>query len=314
MKYLSLPLIDFQALDQTDTLRTLDSACRNWGAFQLVGHDLTGSIGRGLLEAMDRFFSLPSAHKRRVMRTRDNPWGFFDSELTRNTQDWKEVYDYGPPDGQTIFPQLPKGDTGFQAAIEAYYGACQTLAFELLGAISSNLGSGLEETGGCFRLNHTSFLRLNYYPLCDRPAMPDGDQAATEGHLGINPHTDAGALTLLLQDEQAGLEIYRDGKWHRVAPSGMVVHLGDIVQVWSNDRYRAPLHRVVASSQRRRFSAPYFFNPSYDTNYQPLSATVDRQHPARYLPINWGEFRALRAEGDYANYGEEVQISQYRRA
>lgn len=312
MDYLSLPVVNFATLDRADTLRTLDSACRTWGAFQLVGHDLTRDLRSALLMAMESFFHQQGESKRAVMRTRQNPWGFFDSELTRNTLDCKEVYDYGPADREGKEPQLPRDVVGFQSAIEGYYAACEELAFDLLEAISTNLGASPGQTSRCFRPEHTSFLRLNYYPVCNDPASPHGKEPATDGSLGINPHTDAGALTLLLQDQQAGLELYNGGQWHRVAGGSLVVHLGDIIQVWSNDRYPAPLHRVAASSEIERFSAPYFFNPSYDTVYEPLAATVDQGHPARYRPINWGEFRTLRADGDYGNYGEEVQISQYR--
>ena len=56
---------------------------------------------------------------------------------------------------------------------------------------------------------------------------------------------------------------------------------------------------------------PFFFNPAYSTDYAPLPSTVDARHPARYRPINWREFRAQRAAGDYADYGEYAQISQY---
>jgi hypothetical protein len=38
---------------------------------------------------------------------------------------------------------------------------------------------------------------------------------------------------------------------------------------------------------------------------------VDEERPARYRSINWGEFRSRRTAGDYADYGEEVQITQY---
>lgn len=31
-----------------------------------------------------------------------------------------------------------------------------------------------------------------------------------------------------------------------------------------------------------------------------------------YSPIRWGDFRMLRFKGDYADYGEEVQIEHYR--
>ena len=39
------------------------------------------------------------------------------------------------------------------------------------------------------------------------------------------------------------------------------------------------------------FSAPFFFNPAYSTQYAPLPSTVDAEHPPRYRPIGWGEFR-----------------------
>lgn len=39
------------------------------------------------------------------------------------------------------------------------------------------------------RQHHTSYLRLNYYPPCNK-----------ENELGISPHRDAGFLTILLQD------------------------------------------------------------------------------------------------------------------
>ena len=91
------------------------------------------------------------------------------------------------------------------------------------------------------------------------------------------------------------------------------MNIGDIVQVWSNDRYTAALHRGLVSADAERFSAPFFFNPAYSTEYAPLPSTVDAQHPPRYRPINWGEFRARRAAGDYADHGEYHSISHYSR-
>jgi isopenicillin N synthase-like dioxygenase len=165
-----------------------------------------------------------------------------------------------------------------------------------------------------FLPGHTSFLCLNYHPVCPAPARPAGMGTPTSGHLGVNHHTDSGAITVLLQDAQPGLEVFRGGAWHLVVPrrDALVVNIGDIVQVWSNDRYTAALHGVLASSSAERFSAPFFFNPAYETRYAPLPTTIDAAHPARYRSINWGEFRARRTQGDYPDYGEEVQIGHYR--
>lgn len=83
-------------------------------------------------------------------------------------------------------------------------------------------------------------------------------------------------------------------------------------EVWSNDLYVAPVHRVKAQRSLERYSAPFFYNPSYETNYAPVSGTVSDEVPAKYRPINWGEFRLGRFRGDYADSGApDVQISDY---
>lgn len=310
----SVPVIDIDRLGDPETLAAIDIACRDWGFFQVTNHGIDTGLIDQLEGAMQAFFALPQATKQNILRTRDNPWGFYDKELTKNVRDWKEVFDYGPGDGNRLVPQFPAGLPGFRDTILAYTDACESLAFRLLTAVSSNLGMPAEFLTAGFGETHTSFLRLNYYPVCQEPARPDGLAAPEHGHMGISHHTDAGALTLLLQDGQPGLEVFRDNEWHLVEPrdDALVINIGDIVQVWSNDKYRAALHRVVTSASNARYSAPYFFNPGYDTDYAPLPSMINADDPAHYRSINWGEFRALRADGDYADYGEEVQISHYR--
>jgi isopenicillin N synthase-like dioxygenase len=86
--------------------------------------------------------------------------------------------------------------------------------------------------------------------------------------------------------------------------------VGDVIQVWSNDRYHSPLRRVCCQRGATRMSIPFFFNPKDSFSYAPLEGSS--AEPARYRPINFGEFRRRRASGDYADLGEEVQIDQYR--
>jgi len=314
MNVQGVPVISIADLNDPATLAELDGACRDWGFFQVVEHGVDKSVTGAIQGAMHQFFEQPLEVKRRILRTAENPWGYFDQELTKNTRDWKEVYDYGPASGDVLRPQWPEGLPGFSEAVLDFYGAAQKLAFELLGALSVNLGMPEDYLESGFGPEHSSFLRLNHYPPCPEPARPVGLNPATGGHLGVNHHTDAGALTILLQDRQPGLEVFRHGRWHLVEPreGALVVNIGDIVQVWSNDRYRASLHRVTANTTARRFSAPFFLNPSYSADYAPLPTTFDARHPARYRAINWGEFRSQRAAGDYADLGEEVQISHYR--
>jgi isopenicillin N synthase-like dioxygenase len=311
----TLPVIDVGDLRRAGTQQEIDAACRDWGFFQIVGHGIAERTLDALRNQMRAFFALPRSSKHAVVRTAENPWGFYDRELTKRTRDWKQVYDYGPADGGSIAPQLPRELPRFASAIARFYAECDALAFELVEVIAGNLGTRPGALDSCFRPDHTSFLRLNYYPPCPMPAQPADLSPAGAGHLGVNPHTDSGALTLLLQDDEPGLEVFRDGAWHLVEPrrDALVVNIGDIVQVWSNDRYTAALHRALASTTAERFSAPFFFNPAYRTWYAPLKSTVDAEHPARYRPIHWGEFRARRAAGDYADQGEYHSIHHYSR-
>jgi isopenicillin N synthase-like dioxygenase len=305
------PVISRFELTQPAGLARLDLACREWGCFYLTDHGIDQA--EPLFDQAHSFFAEPRSKKSEVRRTSSNAWGFFDEELTKNTRDWKEVFDFGPKRGDFV-PQFPNWHPGLKAACEAHYAACEALSFELLSAMSSNLGVGDTFLFHAFEPEHASFVRLNYYPRCPQPAAPAEAHVPQRGHLGVNHHTDAGALTLLMTDDVPGLEVYVHDRWHGVPPltGAMIVNLGDIIQVWSNDRYKSPLHRVRCQSKRARMSIPFFFNPRESFDYAPLTSTTSDATPSRYRPINFGEFRNLRAAGDYADQGEEVQIDQFR--
>ena len=119
---------------------------------------------------------------------------------------------------------------------------------------------------------------------------------------------------MLLPDNQTGLQFLYVDDWHtvRAEPGALIINIGDIVQVWSNDRYQAPLHRVLANASQPRISTPYFLNPSYNYDYAPLAATLHGDEP-KYNSINWGYFRSQRSQGDYADHGEEIQIANFSR-
>ena len=190
--------------------------------------------------------------------------------------------------------------------IHSYTKSYIFLGLGLLGSICIALGESSATLNPFFLKNHTSFLRFNYYPsISERFPLNSVEE------FGIHPHTDAGALTVLAQDDVPGLQIRKDDTWHTVVPAedSFIINIGDMLQVWSNDRYKAPEHRVLASGKRARYSVPFFYNPSYETVCTPLVAQSEDSH---YKAISWREFRSGRAAGDYADLGEEIQISWYR--
>jgi isopenicillin N synthase-like dioxygenase len=331
----SVPVVDFaplrspaDAAAQQQSLDGLARACREWGAFQLVGHGIPRELTQRFAREMRRFFSMPREAKDALRRGPDNAFGYNDRELTKNREDWKEVFDFGfvphpelpdshpdnrTEDGRNLWPEdLP----GFEATMKAYFSACSVLSLELLEALCRSLALPRKTLHPYFEGVHTSFLRLNHYAPCPDAAPADSPTVPERGRLGVGHHTDAGAFTFVRQEGVDGLQVEHSGRWHTVEalPEALVVNLADMLQVWSNDRLRSPLHRVIANPHAERFSAPFFFNPAYDASCAPLPQLVDASHPAAFRPIRWGEFRTLRAAGDYANLGEEVQLSHYRTA
>lgn len=327
----SVPVINIETLkgqsaQRLATVSEIGEACQEWGFFQIIGHDVPADLIPRVWQKTKQFFALPTEDKNTVSRTKDNARGWYNRELTKNTRDMKEVFDFG----YKPCPELPDDDPAnetrdglnrwpdatlcpkFQSTMWEYYQECERVAFSLLDAVAEGLSVSSDCLTESFIGKHTSFLRLNYFPRHD--PLDTEHQASATGHLGIHHHSDAGALTVLLQDDVGGLQVCLNNEWHPVDPveGALVINIGDMVQVWSNDLYQAPLHRVLASQNRDRYSLPFFFNPSYDAMYAPLKALTNEESPPNYRPIHWGEFRYQRQQGDFANYGQENQISDYR--
>ncbi len=306
---LTIPSIDIGAgLNKPECLHQLSVACEQWGIFELTGHGVSERLRKELFETLAAFFVLPPTTKRKLSRTADNFWGYYDRELTKNHVDAKEIFDMGA--NASALGQVPwPGDLpAFESVLKRWASVVEVLARDLLNALCLTLGKPTDTLDAAFGQSHTSFLRLNHYP-------PETQRARagelTNHDLGIHPHTDAGGLTVLAHDGVPGLQVAQAGAWHTVVaePDSLIINIGDMLQVWSNDRFKAPEHRVLASKDRPRYSAAYFYNPAYETVCRPLE---DDTALHRYRPVSWREFRDQRAAGDYADVGEEVQISWYR--
>ena len=118
MKPSQIPVIDIAELGNRKTQAAVNDACREWGFFQVVNHGLEPGVIAALQKEMSLFFAQPTKVKREISRTTDNPWGFYDQELTKNTLDWKEVFDYGPMD-DAKHTQWPQSLPGFMPAVPA---------------------------------------------------------------------------------------------------------------------------------------------------------------------------------------------------
>lgn len=106
---------------------------------------------------------------------------------------------------------------------------------------------------------------------------------------GIGAHTDFGGLTLLLQDEVAGLQVFDAASktWIDVkpVPGAFVVNLGNVMMRWSNDTYISNLHRVINKSGKERFSIPFFYSGNPDFVIGCLPGCEDPDRGCKYDPV-----------------------------
>jgi isopenicillin N synthase-like dioxygenase len=299
-----------------EAVEAIGDACREWGFFQVVNHDVPQELIDATCRETANFFYQPQDVKDAIMRSRENPWGYYNNELTKNQRDKKEVFDYTTEGADPIYAcenRWPDIDDAFRSTLSSYRDAVTGLSHSLLEAFCVGLDLPADFMRKDFETGHTGFIRLNFYPVKDPMARSNVEHLPV-ADLGVHHHTDAGALTVLLQDDVGGLQVFKDGLWHNIppVPGAFVINTGDMMQVWSNDIYQAAIHRVLAMDSKDRFSIPFFFNPAAETRVSPLPTVVTDDRPAHYQIINWSDFRGKRTDGDYADYGPEVQISQYR--
>ncbi|MCL7047027.1 hypothetical protein MKW94_011204 [Papaver nudicaule] len=305
-----------------DLVAKIGNACKEWGFFQVFNHGVSSDLQQRVEAAVKKFFDLSSEEKRKVKRDEVNPMGYYDTEHTKNVRDWKEVFDFtvknptllpashqpGDQELQELRNQWPDYPLEFREVCDEYSSALEKLSFELLELVAMSLGLPEKRLNGYFNDDHTSFIRFNHYPPCPEPHLA----------LGVGRHKDAGALTVLAQDDVGGLDVKRktDGEWVRVKPipGSFIVNVGDIIQVWSNEKYESAEHRVTVNSKRERFSIPFFFNPSHHVMVKLLEELVNHQNPAKYKEYNWGKFFKTRKMSNFKKLDvENIQIHHFKR-
>ena len=108
--------------------------------------------------------------------------------------------------------------------LEMYSAQVKSIAKILIAKMGEALQIKPEETEDLFGDDMLQSMRMNYYPPCPEPHQV----------IGLTPHSDAVALTILLQvNEVEGLQIKKDGKWVSIKPlpNAFIVNVGDILEV-----------------------------------------------------------------------------------
>lgn len=264
----------------------ITEACSEYGFFRIVNHGIPLSLLNRGLELYTKFFEC-SVEEKLKYRSEDRshrplPAGYdrppeqsvnkneyfttFQSEYSGN------VYPEDQPEfrkvTEEIFGQFTK--TGF--LIESIVNDCLGLPPNFLHEYNNDR-------------SWDSLVALRYLPATDI------------GNTGLGAHQDANVITFLYQDQIGGLEVLKDGEWIPLPPSeeSLIVNIGDVVQVLSNNKFRSAIHRVVREPGKCRHSYGFFYTLKGDKWVEPLAnLTKDIGEPAQYTGFFYQDYQQLR--------------------
>lgn len=285
-------LIDAPPAVREALVGSVAKACEQTGFFYLANAFENSSLVPDLLSRMREFFSLADDDpiKRAVdNRHKSGSYGwmplFGEPAYQPGTIAHLESFDCGPEqtatkllEGQNVWPSID----GFRADVSAYWEAVSELGNVALAAISEAAGLAPDFLPTACSTQELNTLRLLHYPANETPA--------SDIEVGISAHTDFECVTLILQT-QPGLELTDvKGNWYD-APSRndrIVVLLGDMLERWTNGRFRATGHRV-RNTRWERYSAVMFFAVDSDRLIEPLAPFVDERNPPAYSAVTQRE-------------------------
>lgn len=131
---------------------------------------------------------------------------------------------------------------------------------------------------------------------------------------GLGMHTDMSCVTIVYQDQIGGLQVKsREGKWRDISPSdqgSLVVNIGDMLQAWSNDRFRSSEHRVVLKRPVNRFSLAFFWCFEDEKVISAPEEVVGEESSRLYQPFvcqDYLRFRESNETGKFEKVGFTVK-------
>jgi isopenicillin N synthase-like dioxygenase len=155
-------LVDSNSVDATPAIEQIASACSSWGFFQITNHGIADELIKDVLRQTQAFFALPIEEKLKILRSRDNPWGFYHNELTKNQRDKKQVFDFTREGRDPIYGKSnrwPEDQAQFKATMQTYFDACTELSLKLLEAFCIGLDLPAQFMHADFANNHTGGCR-----------------------------------------------------------------------------------------------------------------------------------------------------------
>jgi isopenicillin N synthase-like dioxygenase len=164
--------------------------------------------------------------------------------------------------------QWPKAPADLRPAVNAYLARVSRVAEVVMQGVLLALDLNPERFQEAYLARPTRLFRIFHYP----PTPP--------GAWGVGEHTDYGLLTLLAQDQVAGLEVKGPRGWLSAPPIAgtLVCNIGDMLERLTGGRFVSTPHRVVNASGKDRLSFLFFYDPDFTALITPVLDAGQERH------------------------------------
>ncbi|XP_042505345.1 1-aminocyclopropane-1-carboxylate oxidase homolog 1-like [Macadamia integrifolia] len=280
-----IPVVDLTGVDsdrRSLIVEQIRDASRDFGFFQIINHGVPSDVINRTIDAIKGFHEEPTEEKSKYY-SRERRGVAFSSNFDlfkSKAASWRDTVQMrlSPthPDLELI-PEI------FRHEALEWDEHVKRVGEVLMEILSEGLGVKSEKLKE-LSCSEARVMVAHYYPYCPQPDLT----------LGITSHTDPGVLTLLLQNQIGGLQVKHGDEWLDVkpVPDAIVINVGDILQILSNDEYKSVEHRVLANPHKKsRVSIAIFFNPSKREDlYGPLPELISLEKPALFQQFTLEKF------------------------